>query len=119
MCTCFSEAHACLAAFVQVARAKVAKQQRTKVLASLAATALPAEAAQLLHHSADRGQRPTKRQRLRRELLAQRLGVTLQVCFLPAGIWRGWEQIEHKSPEHKFLYQSRPFCNMGARDSSA
>jgi hypothetical protein len=38
---------------------------------------LVAQAA-LLRGTALRGQRPTKRQRLRRELLAQRLGLTLQ-----------------------------------------
>lgn len=62
----------------QVARAKVVKQQRAEVLASLAETELPPQTARLLHHSADRGQRPTKRQRLRRDLLAHRLGVDLQ-----------------------------------------
>lgn len=35
--------------------------------------------AALLRGTALRGQRPTKRQRLRRELLAQRLGLALQV----------------------------------------
>lgn len=62
----------------QVARDKAAKQQRAEVLASLATTELPPQAAQLLHHSAHRGQRPTKRQRLRRDLLVHRLGVDLQ-----------------------------------------
>lgn len=66
----------------QIARDKVAKRQRAEVLASLATTELPQQATQLLHHSADRGQRPTKRQRLRRDLLAHRLGVDLQVSLL-------------------------------------
>jgi hypothetical protein len=39
----------------------------------------PAMQAALLRGTALRGQRPTKRQRLRRELLAQRLGLALQV----------------------------------------
>ena len=63
----------------QVERAKAAQAARSGVLASLAETALPAEQAALLRGSASRGQRPTKRQRLRHELLAQRLGVDLQV----------------------------------------
>ncbi len=63
----------------QVARAKAARAVRSDVLASLSASALPAEQAVLLRGSASRGQRPTKKQRLRRELQAQRLGVHLEV----------------------------------------
>lgn len=62
-----------------MARHKAAKDQRSEVVAGLAATALPVEHHQLLLPTAGRGQRATKRQRLRRELLAHRAGVDLPV----------------------------------------
>eukprot|EP00208_Stichococcus_sp_RCC1054_P005028 CAMPEP_0206148490 /NCGR_PEP_ID=MMETSP1473-20131121/36770_1 /ASSEMBLY_ACC=CAM_ASM_001109 /TAXON_ID=1461547 /ORGANISM="Stichococcus sp, Strain RCC1054" /LENGTH=664 /DNA_ID=CAMNT_0053545839 /DNA_START=128 /DNA_END=2119 /DNA_ORIENTATION=- len=61
----------------QVARHKAAKEQRSEVVADLEAAALPAEHQQLLLSTASRGQRATKRQRLRRELMAQRAGIHL------------------------------------------
>lgn len=74
----------------QVARAKAARAVRSDVLASLSASALPAEQAVLLRGSASRGQRPTKKQRLRRELQAQRLGVHLEVGRHKLRVTRPW-----------------------------
>jgi hypothetical protein len=51
--------------------------------AGCTATGPSAVQAALLRGTAQRGQRPTKRQRLRQELLAQRLGVALQVGSAP------------------------------------
>lgn len=90
-----------------MARHKAAKEQRSEVVADLEAAALPAEHQQLLLSTASRGQRATKRQRLRRELMAQRAGIHLPVAPSPLPIPYPYSsrsrRIAHKPFSHTSL----------------
>ena len=61
----------------RVEEERIARAARSAALATLAAHALPPEHRALLRSTASLGQAPTKKQRLRRDLAAERLGVAL------------------------------------------